>query len=169
MATLTGQSYWALVAQALLVDHICFQRCLSIMVTVANLCGPMVTHLKTGKLAESPSFEELPMTSHHRARCEPFIRRVLVFVVRFRFVLKLRTLHYLCTLMYFQNSCNNSFIRAMYVMYYVTMLRCWQFVRILVNTNHPCLRVGRHRWYQSLTGIIHRIWSYFWKLWWGYA
>jgi hypothetical protein len=32
----------------------------------------------------------------------------------------------------------------MYVMYYVSMLRCWQLVRILVRTNHPCLRVGRH-------------------------
>jgi hypothetical protein len=32
----------------------------------------------------------------------------------------------------------------MYVMYYASMLRCWQLVRILVRTNHPCLRVGRH-------------------------
>jgi hypothetical protein len=30
----------------------------------------------------------------------------------------------------------------MYVMYYTSMLRCWQLVRILVKTNHPCLRVG---------------------------
>jgi hypothetical protein len=32
----------------------------------------------------------------------------------------------------------------MYVMYYALMLQCWQFVMILVKTNHPCLRVGRH-------------------------
>jgi hypothetical protein len=32
----------------------------------------------------------------------------------------------------------------MYAMYYVSMLRCWQLVRILVRTNHPWLRVGRH-------------------------
>jgi hypothetical protein len=32
----------------------------------------------------------------------------------------------------------------MYAMYYVSMLRWWQFIRILVRTNHPCLRVGRH-------------------------
>jgi hypothetical protein len=32
----------------------------------------------------------------------------------------------------------------MYAMYYASMLWCWQLVRILVRTNHPCLRVGRH-------------------------
>jgi hypothetical protein len=32
----------------------------------------------------------------------------------------------------------------MYVMYYASMLQCWQLVRILVGTNHPCLKVGRH-------------------------
>jgi hypothetical protein len=32
----------------------------------------------------------------------------------------------------------------MYAMYYASMLRCWQLVRILVRTNHHCLRVGRH-------------------------
>jgi hypothetical protein len=41
------------------------------MVIVANLCGPVVTRLKTGKSAGSPSFEELPRTLHHRARCRP--------------------------------------------------------------------------------------------------
>jgi hypothetical protein len=35
-------------------------------------------------------------------------------------------------------------IRAMYVIYYVSMLRCWQLVWILVKTNHPCLRVVHH-------------------------
>jgi hypothetical protein len=32
----------------------------------------------------------------------------------------------------------------MYVIYYASMLRCWQLVRILVSTNHPYLRVERH-------------------------
>jgi hypothetical protein len=32
----------------------------------------------------------------------------------------------------------------MYAMYYVSMLQCWQLVRILVRTNHPYLRVERH-------------------------
>jgi hypothetical protein len=32
----------------------------------------------------------------------------------------------------------------MYVMYYVTMLWCWQIVWILIRTNHPYLRVGCH-------------------------
>jgi hypothetical protein len=29
-------------------------------------------------------------------------------------------------------------------MYYASMLRCWQLIRILVRSNHPCLRVGCH-------------------------
>jgi hypothetical protein len=33
--------------------------------------------------------------------------------------------------------------------YYVSMLRCWHLVWILVRTNHPCLEVGCHSWYQS--------------------
>jgi hypothetical protein len=32
----------------------------------------------------------------------------------------------------------------MYAMHYASMLRCWQLVKILVRTNHPCLRVGCH-------------------------
>jgi hypothetical protein len=81
VAILMGQSYGALVAQALLVDYICVQRRLSIVVAVANLCGPMMTRLMTGKSAGSPSFEELSRTSHHRARCGPLYHRVLVFCI----------------------------------------------------------------------------------------
>jgi hypothetical protein len=32
----------------------------------------------------------------------------------------------------------------MYAMYYASMLRCWQLVRILVRTNHPYLWVECH-------------------------
>jgi hypothetical protein len=32
----------------------------------------------------------------------------------------------------------------MYVLYYVSMLRCWHIIWILVRTNHPCLGVGCH-------------------------
>jgi hypothetical protein len=32
----------------------------------------------------------------------------------------------------------------MYAMYYASMLQCWQLIRILVRTNHACLRVRRH-------------------------
>jgi hypothetical protein len=32
----------------------------------------------------------------------------------------------------------------MYAMYYVSTLWCWQLIRILVRTNHPCSRVGCH-------------------------
>jgi hypothetical protein len=34
---------------------------------------------------------------------------------------------------------------------------------ILVRTNHPRLRVGHQSWYQSITGVIHRVRSYFQK------
>jgi hypothetical protein len=51
----------------------------------------------------------------------------------------------------------------MYVMHYVSMLRYWQLIRILVRTNHPCLRVRCHSWYQSLMSIIPHRQSYFWK------
>jgi hypothetical protein len=37
-------------------------------------------------------------------------------------------------------------------MYYAPMLRHWQLIRILIKTNHSCLRVGRHSWYQSHYG-----------------
>jgi hypothetical protein len=32
----------------------------------------------------------------------------------------------------------------MYVMHYASILQCWQLVRILIRTNHPCLRVECH-------------------------
>jgi hypothetical protein len=32
----------------------------------------------------------------------------------------------------------------MYVLYYASMLRCWQLIWILVRTDHPCLGVGCH-------------------------
>jgi hypothetical protein len=34
---------------------------------------------------------------------------------------------------------------------------------ILVRSNHLCLRVGRHGWYQSTTGIIRHVRRYFQK------
>jgi hypothetical protein len=67
MTMLTDQSCRALVAQVLLMDYFCVQRCLSIAVAVTNLCDPVMTHLRTGKSVGSPSFKELPRTSHHRA------------------------------------------------------------------------------------------------------
>jgi hypothetical protein len=51
----------------------------------------------------------------------------------------------------------------MYVMHYASMPRCWQLIRILVRTNHLCLRVRRHSWYQSLTSIIPHWRPYFQK------
>jgi hypothetical protein len=34
---------------------------------------------------------------------------------------------------------------------------------IMVKTNHSCLRVGCHSWYQSIMGIVHHVRSYFQK------
>jgi hypothetical protein len=47
--------------------------------------------------------------------------------------------------------------------YYVSMLRCWHLVWILVRTDHPCLGVGCHSWYQSHMNIIRHGRPYFWK------
>jgi hypothetical protein len=33
----------------------------------------------------------------------------------------------------------------MYVLYYVSMLRCWHLIWILVKTDHPYLGVGCHK------------------------
>jgi hypothetical protein len=57
------------------------QRCLRTVVAVTNLCGPVATRLRTEKLAGSPSFEELPRTSHHMAQYGPLYRRVLVVCI----------------------------------------------------------------------------------------
>jgi hypothetical protein len=32
----------------------------------------------------------------------------------------------------------------MYVLYYASMLRCWNLIWILVTTIHPCLGLGCH-------------------------
>jgi hypothetical protein len=37
----------------------------------------------------------------------------------------------------------------MYAMYYVSMLQSCELARILVRTNHPCLRVGRHTYFKK--------------------
>jgi hypothetical protein len=34
---------------------------------------------------------------------------------------------------------------------------------ILVKTDHPYLREECHRWYQSITGVMHHVQSYFRK------
>jgi hypothetical protein len=72
MAMLMGQSCCVLVAQALLVDFKCVQRCLSIATAMANGCGP-VASLRTGKRLRSPPHEQQPRTSHHRDDADPCI------------------------------------------------------------------------------------------------
>jgi hypothetical protein len=66
MITLTGQSCWALVAQALFVYFNSVQRCQSIMTVVTIGCGPMTTP-RIGRRHGSPPREQQPRTSHHRA------------------------------------------------------------------------------------------------------
>jgi hypothetical protein len=79
MTMLTGQSYRALVAQAFLWIF-WLQKCLSTVVGVACLCGPVATHRRTGKSAGGPSSKELSRTSHLRALCGPLYHRVPSFI-----------------------------------------------------------------------------------------
>jgi hypothetical protein len=48
----------------------------------------------------------------------------------------------------------------MYVMYYASMLQCWQLIRILVRTNHPCLRVGHHTHYNQVQKLLYIFLNY---------
>jgi hypothetical protein len=48
------------------------QRCLSIAIAVPNGCGPVVSP-RTRRRLESPSREQQPRTSHHRADADPCI------------------------------------------------------------------------------------------------
>jgi hypothetical protein len=56
-----------------------------------------------------------------------------------------------------------SLVNFSYVMHYASLLWYWHPVMILVRTDYSYLRVRRHSWYQSITVIIHHVWSYFWK------
>jgi hypothetical protein len=55
------------------------QKCRSTIGAATSLCGPMVTHQRTGKSAESLSSKELLRTSHLRARCGPLYSQVSSF------------------------------------------------------------------------------------------
>jgi hypothetical protein len=51
-----------------------------------------------------------------------------------------------------------------YAMYYFALITSVMTARDDPSeTNHPCLRVGCHSWYQSITGVIHRVRPYFRK------
>jgi hypothetical protein len=63
------------------VDFTCLQRCPSIVVAVANLYGPVATRLRTEKSAGA------------------LVSSSANLLYSFRYGLKLRTLHYLCTFM----------------------------------------------------------------------
>jgi hypothetical protein len=47
--------------------------------------------------------------------------------------------------------------------YYASMLWCWHLVWNLVRTDHSCIGVGCHSWYQSQMSIIRHWWPYFRK------
>jgi hypothetical protein len=72
MATLMGQSYLALVAQALLVYFICVQRCQGFVTAVASGCGPVTSPMSGRRLGSLPR-EQQPRTSHLRADASPCI------------------------------------------------------------------------------------------------
>jgi hypothetical protein len=54
------------------VDSNCVQRCPSIVTTVTNGCGPVVS-LRTGRRLGSPPREQQPRTAHYRADAGPYI------------------------------------------------------------------------------------------------
>jgi hypothetical protein len=72
MATLTGQSYRALVAQALLVFFNGVQRCQGFVTAVESGCGLVVSPM-IGRRLGSPFREQQPMTSHLRVGAGPCI------------------------------------------------------------------------------------------------
>jgi hypothetical protein len=72
MATLTGQSCRALVAQVLLVYFNCVQRWQGFVTAVASGCGP-VANPRSGKRLGSPPHEQQPRTSHLRADTGSYI------------------------------------------------------------------------------------------------
>jgi hypothetical protein len=72
VATLTGQSCWALVAQALLVFFFCVQSCQGFVTAVASGCGPVACP-RSGRRLGSPSREQHPRTSHLIADAGPCI------------------------------------------------------------------------------------------------
>jgi hypothetical protein len=72
MDMLTSQFYCALVAQALLVDFSCVQRCQSFMTAVVIGCGPMANP-RFGRRHGSPPREQELRTSHLRANAGPCI------------------------------------------------------------------------------------------------
>jgi hypothetical protein len=72
MATLMGQFCWGLVAQALLVDFNCVQRCQSIVIVVPSGCGRVVSP-RFGRRLRSPPREQQPRTSHLKANADPCI------------------------------------------------------------------------------------------------
>jgi hypothetical protein len=63
----------------------CVQRCLSIATVVASGYGP-VASLRIEKRLGSPPRVQPLRTSHHKADADPYIRRVVVFWFRFRYV-----------------------------------------------------------------------------------
>jgi hypothetical protein len=137
--TLTDQSCWALVAQDLLVDIIFVCRDARVLRLLWQV------HLaQRWARGMGCDLGASPVKSRRGLRIigldtSPCIIEWLSFV-------SLWTLNTLLHMYLFELkfSCNNSFIQAMYVMYYTSILQCWQFIMILIKTNHLYLRVGRH-------------------------
>jgi hypothetical protein len=69
------------------------QRCLSIVTVVANGCGPVVSP-RTRKRLRSPSREQPPRTSHHRADAGSYTSSGSILVL-LPLCFKLQALHYL--------------------------------------------------------------------------
>jgi hypothetical protein len=152
MATLTGQSCLALVAQTLLVNFNCVQRCQGFVTAVAVGCGPTGSP-RFGRRLGSPSREQQLRTSHLRADAGPRIAECEYF--GFASVMFLNSYTSLSMYLFCNSRIHVITLYSGHVgVYYASMLRCCHLVWILVRTDHPCLGLGRHSWYQSHTSII---------------
>jgi hypothetical protein len=95
-------------------------------------------------------------------RCGPLYHRVLVFWFCFCYILNLNTslsMYLFCNSRIHVITLYSGHARV----YYALMLRCWHLVWILIRTDHPCLVVGCHSWYQSHMSIIWHWRPYFQK------
>jgi hypothetical protein len=117
---------------------------------------------RIGRRHGSPPREQQPRTSHLRVDADPCIVEWYYFGFASAIFLNSNTS---LSMYLFRNSRIHVItLYSSYVcVYYASMLWCWHLVWILVRTDHPCLGVGCHSWYQSHTSIIRHWRPYFWK------
>jgi hypothetical protein len=128
---------------------------------VASESGPVVSPM-IGKRLGSPPREHQPRTSHLRADAGPCIAEWLYFGFASAMFLNSNTL--LSMYLFCKSRIHVITLYSDHVcMYYASMLQCWHLIWILVRTDHPCLGVACHSWYQSHTSLIRHWRPYFQK------